>query len=203
MSLAAPVRVADQCRVATGAQGAVELVNGALCLRAPIRVAVPGYIASQLLEGEVAVRQPVGRFVGPCAPGRAPGRANTAAHQGPQPRDGVGTESASDVQDHDPLTTAESINDPRRSHIPTRPELRPTVSNGRQPAQKSGADSDNISSAPTPCSRFAPVSVHTGCANDHYKIDIDRTRWPVSCANMTDTARNARVELRGFEPLTP
>ena len=177
MSLAAPVRVADQCRDATGAQVPVELVNGALCLRAPIRVAVPGNIASQLLEGEVAVRQPVGRFVGPCVPGPGPW---TGPRSGPQRPRNRATASAPKLpatcKGHDPLTTAESINDPRRSHIPTRPELRPTVSNGRQPAQKSGADSDNISSAPTPCSRFAPVFVHTGFANDHYKIIVNRNR---------------------------
>src|SRR5687768_4017140 len=90
--------------------------------------------------------------------------------------DGVGAEIAGHAQSHDPLTTAESIEAPRRAHLPTRPELRPTVPNKRQPAQKPGADRDNISSAPTPCSRFAPVSVHIGCTNDHYKIDIDRNR---------------------------
>jgi hypothetical protein len=131
-------------------------------------------------------------------------RSNTAAQKRPRNR---ATASAPKLpatrKRHDPLTTAESIKALRRPHLPTRLELRQTVPNKRQPAQKSGANRDNISSAPMPCSIFAPVSVHTGCENDHYKIDVDRNRLSLNCANMTGTAPNARVELRGFEPLTP
>jgi hypothetical protein len=53
----------------------------------------------------------------------------TTLRPAPRPRDGVGTETASQCKDHDPLTKAESINDPRRPLLPTRPELHPAVLN--------------------------------------------------------------------------
>jgi hypothetical protein len=53
-------------------------------------------------------------------------------------------------------------------------QLRPTVLNGRQPAQKSGADVDPISRPLTRCSSFAPLCQPMLTGHDHLKIDCER-----------------------------
>ena len=77
-----------------------------------------------------------------------------------------------------------------------------TAPNRIQRAQKSGASPDHISRRRTPCSRFAPDSAHRAKLGDHYKIDRGAPKPVMSCKNSERLAGSARVELRGFEPLT-
>ena len=61
------------------------------------------------------------------------------------PRPSTPAPSPAPCPDRDPLTRRQSITSPRRSPQRIRPELRPTVTDRRQPAQKSGAKPDPIS----------------------------------------------------------
>jgi hypothetical protein len=61
---------------------------------------------------------------------------------------------------------------------------------------------DSISCPRTPCSSFAPVSVQTLRIVDHYKIDYSPSTAGLTCENLLRAGVTARVELRGFEPLT-
>jgi hypothetical protein len=61
---------------------------------------------------------------------------------------------------------------------------------------------DNISCRQTPCSRFAPVSVHTPRIVDHQNINIEVDSPALTCEDSPRVNLTARVELRGFEPLT-
>jgi hypothetical protein len=54
----------------------------------------------------------------------------------------------------------------------------------------------------TPCSRFAPDKIPTPRIVDLTEIDYVELARTLSCGNSMRATVIARVELRGFEPLT-
>jgi len=75
----------------------------------------------------------------------------------------------------DPLSSWSSIAALPSRGDPACAQLRPAVLNGRQPAQKSGADVDPISRPLTRCSSFAPLCQPMLTGHDHLKINCERS----------------------------
>ena len=91
-----------------------------------------------------------------------------------------------------PTTHRTNVTDPR-----------PTTPNGAEPGRKSGAAVDSISSPLDAvlqiCSRYDTYPVNSRSFVDQLRLPPHRV---LTCENLLRASVIARVELRGFEPLT-
>jgi len=102
-----------------------------------------------------------------------------------------------------PYTSAHSSDQTLTSQEPNRQCPPRTDADRPERHQKSGADPDPTSPPQNERSRSAPETVHSDpperSLQDHHEPRKPRSTW----RNSGDRGRLARVELRGFEPLTP